>query len=397
MEIYEFNYGWDLIRARIRKSGSVYIDLPTRFGDRGSVFNESIVLEERGWRFTSTQDEDYEYYFHVWLTDDGRLSWANDMTRGIEYCREKFDPNCPNAGHLNDTALKLYTISQEVKEYQARNLPVHEVYDLRKRYLESVLKVLGYDSIEAVAEKLDDSKGVLGLNKVVDGLEDYRDLSMLVYSLGKAGDEDMIKCRVKKDSTREQILDYIKPVEDLVTEYEQFLEKRDKELVEKRGIVPGYKTKMKEKVGEYSWYEYEAKVKSVALLILELNADLLTEEQRDKLGIKPFEITNEISIKDRISNLIDNVGFNAACKVEDEFAYSESENLVRKIKELKLDGTAGEPEVTREEVVRILGAELQDLEERRKSVDVQETLRKKYYTKREKKKTVKTRDDEYVY
>ena len=145
MEIYEFDHGWDLIRVRIRKAGSVYVDLPARFGERGGIFRESIVLEDRGWRFTSTQSDDCEYYFHVWLTDDGRLSWANDMSRGIQYCSEKFDPNYPNAGYLNDTALKLYTISQEVKKYQARNLPTHEVFELRKRYLNAVLKMLGYE------------------------------------------------------------------------------------------------------------------------------------------------------------------------------------------------------------------------------------------------------------
>ena len=397
MEIYEFDYGWDLIRARLRKSGSVYVDLPARFGNRGGIFRESIVLEDRGWRFTSTQEDDYEYIFHVWLTDDGRLSWANDMSRGIQYCSEKFDPNYPNAGYLDDTALKLYTISQEIKKYQARNLPTHEVFELRKRYLGAVLKVLGYDSIDAVAEKLDDSKGVLGLTKVVDGLEKYLDLAKLVHSVEKYGDEDVIKCRAKPEATREQILDYIKPVEEVVAEYEQFLQTRDTELAEKRGIVPGYKTKMKEKVGEYSWDEYEAKVKAVALLILELNADLLTEEQRAKLGIKPYEVENDIDIKDKISALIDSEEFNVACKVEDEFAYAESEELVARIRALKLDGAPGEPDITREDVARIVAAELKDLEERKSSVAVQETIRKKYYTKQDKKTDKKKTDDEYVY
>lgn len=401
MEIYEFNYGWDLIRARMRKSGSVYVDLPARFGERGGIFRESIVLEDRGWRFTSTQSDDCEYYFHVWLTDDGRLSWANDMSRGIEYCREKFDPDYPNAGYLNDTALKLYTISQEVKKYKARNLPTHEVFELRKCYLNVVLKMLGYDSIDAVAEKLDDSKGALGLTKVVDGLEKYIDLAKLVHSVEKYGDEDLIKCRAKTEATREQILDYIRPVEEVVADYEQILKNRDAKLAERRRVVPEYKTKMKEKVGEYSWDEYEAKVKAVALLILELNADLLTEEQRTKLGVKPYEVETDLDLKDKISALIDTEEFNIACRVEDEFAFGESKKLVDRINTLKLDGTPGEPDITREDVVRILADELVDLEERKASVDVQETIRKEYYTRKDKKDDnkddKKKTDDEYVY
>ena len=398
MEIYEFDYGWDRIRARLRKTGSVYVDLPVRFGERGALYNERIVLEERGWRFTSTQNDDIEYYFHVWLTDDGRLSWANDMSRGIQYIGERFDPDCPNAGLINDTASLLYTVSQEIRKYQKRNLPTHEVFELRKRYLDATLKMLGYDSIDAVGEKLDDTKGVLGLTRVVDGLEKYLDLSHVVYSLGKAGDEDMFKSRIKGDVTREQVLDFIKPVQEVVEEYESFLSTRDAGIEERKRVYPGYKSGMRSKVGEYSADEYEAKVKAVALLILELNADLLTEEQRVKLGIPLFEVRDDIAIKDKISNLIDSEEFNVACRVEDEFAYAESEELVKRVKAINVDGVPGEYGFTREDVVRILTSELQDLEERKSSVDNQEKIRRNYYTEGNKKpKGKKIDDDEYVY
>ena len=41
MEVYDFNYGWNKIRARIWKSGSVYIDMPSRTG-----FRDTICLED---------------------------------------------------------------------------------------------------------------------------------------------------------------------------------------------------------------------------------------------------------------------------------------------------------------------------------------------------------------
>ncbi len=397
MEVFEFRYGWDLIRARLTKGGSVYIDLPTRWGDRGAEFRESIVLEERGWRFSSTQDDCIDYYFHVWLKDNGMLSWANDMTNGIEYLKEPFNPNYPNAGLLNDTALKLYTISQEVKNYKKRNLPTHEILELRKLYLNVALKMLGYDSIDSVGEKLDDSRGYLGLTKVVDGLEKYVDLSILVHSLGKAGDYDLFKCRATKEATREQILEYARPVKEQIDEYVEFMQTRENELREKRLIFPEYKTKMKEKAGEYSWDAYEEKVKAVAILLLELNADLLTEEQRAKFEISPFTVQDDIFIKDKISNLIDSKEFNDACRIEDELAFEESEELVERIKNLKIEDSIFQSVFSREDIVRLLSSELKDLEERKKSVDVQETIRKKYYTRKNKKQEVRVLDDEFVY
>lgn len=397
MEVFEFEYGWDLIRARLRKSGSVYIDMPTRWGNRGSQFRESIVLEDRGWRFTSTQDDCIDYYFHMWLKDNGMLSWANDMTRGIQYMEEPFNPDCPNAGVLNDTAIMLYNISQEVKNYQKRNLPTHEIFELRKLYLNVALKMLGYDNIEAVGKTIDDSRGYLGLTRVVDGLEKYVDLSRLVYSLGKYGDEDLFKCNATKEATREQILEYARTVKEQIDEYVEFMQIRESELKEKRLIFPEYKTRMKDKVGEYSWDAYEEKVKMVAMLLLELNADLLTEEQRTKFGISPFEMRDDIDTKDKISNLIDSTEFNEATRIEDEFAYEESEELVRRIRKLKPEGSLHQSVFSREDIVRLLSSELKDLEERKKSVDVQETIRKKYYSRKNKKQAVKVFDDEILY
>ncbi|MBQ7410012.1 MAG: hypothetical protein IJW20_01350 [Clostridia bacterium] len=396
MEVFEFEYGWDLIKARIGKSGSVYIDMPIRWGTRGSEFRESIVLEDRGWRFTSTQDDCIDYYFHMWLKDNGILSWANDMTRGIQYMDEPFNPDRPNAGVLNDTAIMLYNISQEVKNYQKRNLPTHEIFELRKLYLNVALKMLGYDSIDAVGEKLDNSRGYFGLTRVVDGLEKYIDLSRLVYSLGKAGDEDLLKCNAAKDATREQILEYAKPVKEQIDEYVEFMQTRASELKEKRLIFPEYKMRMKEKAGEYSWDEYEEKVKMVAILLLELNADLLTEEQRTKFGIAPFKVQEDILIKDKISNLIDSREFNEASRIEDEFAYEESEELVRRMRALKPEDSPLQSGFSREDIVRLLSSELKDLEERKSSVDIQETIRKKYYSRKDKKQAVKVLDDEIL-
>ena len=394
MEIYEFDYGWSRLRARIWGKGSVYVDMPSRIG-----YTDRICLEERGWRYTSTQDDCIDYIFHMWMKDDGMMAWANDMSRGIQYLSEPFNSNYPNAGLLNDTAMKLYTVSHTIREYQKRNLPVQEVFELRKLYLTTALKTLGYDSIDAVGEPLDDSRGYLGLNRVVDSLEKYLDLSSLVHSLGKYGDYDQYTCRATKEATREQILEYAKPVKLQIDELLAFMQGKETELAEKRVILPEYRRNMKEKIGEYSFDDYEEKVKAVAILLLQLNADMLTDEQRAKFGIEAFKVVDELEVKDKISSLIDSDEFNLACRIEDEFAYDESEELVNVIKALEPVNEKFVEVYTREDIVRLLGSELEEFEERKQSVDVQDKIHKKYYTKNRSKQSGKSKedDDDIVY
>lgn len=394
MEVYDFNYGWRKIRARIWKTGSVYIDMPSRIG-----YRDTICLEDRGWRYTSTSTEEdcIDYIFHMWMKDNGMMAWANDMSGGIQYLSEPFNPDYPNADLLNDTAMKLYTVSHEIREYQKRNLPVEEVFELRKSYLTTLLKTLGYDSIDTVGEPIDDSIGYLGLNKVVDALENYLSLSNLVHSLGKYGDYEQYTCRALKEVTREQMLEYVKPVKYQLSEFEKFMKEKDTDLKEKRVILPEYRKNMKEKIGEYTFDTYEEKVKAVAILLLELNADLLTEEQRSKLGIEAFKLMDELTVKDKISSVIDSEEFNLACRIEDEFAYDETEELLNVIGELKpVEGKYAD-EYSKEDIRRLLESEHKEFEERKASVSVQEDIRKKYYSRKPKKQETKALEDEFVH
>ena len=395
MEVYEFRDGWDKIKVRFTKTGGVYVDMPLRFGRGGVVLRDSIVREERGWRFSSTQDDCIDYYFNMWLDDDGTLSWVNDMMYRRQYATEKFNPDYPNAGVLNDTAIKLYNVSQRIKNYQNRMLPTHEIFELRQLYLKTALKMLGYDSVDAVGGKLDDSRGYFCLTKVVDALENYVDLSRVVYSLGKAGDYDLFQSRIAEDATRESVLEFAKPVKYQIDEFVKYMKEREDELQEKRLVYPEYKRNMSVKAGEYTWDEYEEKVKAVAMLLFELNADLLTEEQRTKFGIEQVIFVDAIESKDKISKLIDTQEFNDVCRIEDEFVYEEAEELVRRISNLNNSDNPAKEAFSREEVVRLLSSEMKELEERKNSVDVQETLHKKYYS-RKSKQQVKVAEDEYV-
>lgn len=395
MEIFEFNYGWDKVRARLTKGGGVYVDLPSRSGQRGSTYRESIVLEDRGWRFSSTQDDCIEYYFHVWLTDRGMVSWTNDLKNRIEYLSEPFDPDHPNAGLINDTVLKIHTIAKKIRDYQKRNLPVAEVFELRKYYLDTTLKMLGYDSIDAVGEKLDVSRGYLALSKVAKSLEKYKNLATAVYSTGKAGDYDCYISKFLDEVTRDDVIEYIRPIKEEVDSNIAFMREQEESLELKRKVCPEYRRDMNKKMGLYTWDDYEENVKKVAMLLLELNADLLTPEQRVKFGIPEFVRIEKLETDDKIARLIDTKSFNDACNVEDELVYQESKQLVGRLKEIDPEIVSTEESIPREKIVQLLASELKDIEERKDSISIHENIYKKYYSKARKVNS-KVQEDDYV-
>lgn len=399
MEVLEFSYGWSKVKARLTKGGGVYVDLPAKCGRGGSTIRESIVLEDRGWRFTSTQDECIEYYFHVWLTENGTVSWTNDLSSRIQYLDEPFNPDYPNAGLINDTVIKLHTIAKTIKDYQKRNLPIEEVFELRKYYLDTTLKMLGYDSIDSVGEKLKEPGRYLGLSRVAENLESYKQLAHLVYSLGKAGDYDMYTQRLNSEVTREEVIEYIRSVKEQVDANVAFMQEQETGIETKRLVYPEYRRNLCKKTGIYTWEDYEEKVKSVALLLLELNADLLTPAQREKLGIPEFEFIDQIGAEDKISTIIDNKDFNDACRVEDELAYQEARELVRRAKEIKPEVYPSDPEaITTEDIVGIMESELKVITERKDAIENHEKIYAKYYSKaRKQREKVKLHSDEYRY
>ncbi len=385
MELFKVEYEGQKIVVQKSENGSIYVSLPTRYGNRGAAFRESITHEERGWRFTSTQDDDIEYYFHMWLKPDGRMAWANDMTYGIEEFNEPFNPYYPNAGVLNDTASKLYSIVKQIETYQKRDIPATELFLLRQYYLTTSLKMLGYDSIDSVIEDTNVHREYLGLNVVASQLENYRSLSGLVVSAGDLRGEEAIFCIAPENIDRRKALELAKPVKEQIEDNIQFIQEQDSTLSQKRTILPGYRTRMSGKVGVYSCDNYERAVKNAALLLLELNSDLLTPEQRERLGIEQFSSVEELALKDRISELIDSREFNEACRTESQFAYEESRELIRKAKEV-----AASDRDTTQDVTRIINEETTHANDRKRSLDNHE----KYDFKKKRKSKGYSLDDE---
>lgn len=389
MEIFLVEYEGKKIPVQKDGRGSIFVLLPTRYGDRGSQYRETITHESRGWRFTSTQDNDIEYYFHMWLKDDGCIAWTNDMTYSIQSFSEPFNPNYPNAGVLNDTAMQLYTIVKQIEAYQKRDIPANELLLLRQYYLNTALKTLGYDSIESVIANENCSEKCLGLNKVACLLEDYKDLSNLVFSMDEICGEDVVVCMAPENVDRKAALEFGIPIREQIQDNIQFMQE-EAELSDKRKVLPSYRTKMEDKVGIYSYDNYQNAVKDAALLLLELNADLLTEEQRKILGIPEHNTMDEMALKDRISKLIDSTDFNAACKTENEFAYEQSRELIRRAKEIQNGMTFGTSTINPTILTQIITDENKCAEGRKRALDNNE----RYNLKRKRKEKGYSLDDE---
>ncbi len=396
MEVFEVEYEGRKILVQKSERGSIYATLPPRLGDRGGVFRETITHESRGWRFTSTQDDDIEYYFHMWLKPDGRMAWANDMSHGIQEFNEPFNPYYPNAGVLNDTALQLYSIVKQIEEYQKRDIPAMELLLLRQYHLNATLKMLGYDSVEDVIKNSNNGRGYLALNRVSSQLEDYTDLSGLVISLGEISGEESFACIAPKDVDKRRALELGKPVKEQIESNVAYMQEHENGLAKRRSILPGYRTGMSDKVGVYTMDNYENAVRNTALLLLELNADLLTDEQRKELGIGEHKHLDELSLRDRISRLIDSKEFNDACKCEHEFACGQSEKLIETTKRI-IDGM--EPIERNSDyakgLISLVLEETRALEARKRFVETHEDIEARFYAKKRNKRTIRDDDDEH--
>ena len=117
-------------------------------------------------------------------------------------------------------------------------------------------------------------------------------------------------------------------------------------------------------MGVYTYDNYERAVRNAAILILELNSDLLTPEQREKLGIKEIIQLDDLPLKDRISRLIDSKEFNDACKAESKLAFEESKSVITKAKELQKSGAR-----TSVDLSRLIEEEISAAEGRKKSLE----------------------------
>lgn len=295
------------------------------FGERGSEFREGISRDSQGWKFSSFVINQPEYRFDLWLRDDGRVACRNGMNNKVFVTKEVFDPNSKNDSKIANIALELYKTVEQLKDYEKRDLPISSTYKLRKKKLETTLKLLGYDSIDEFNSELDDSKGYLSLSTIGKQLENYVNLGEYVHLEGRKNEEDVIRIDVPEGITREQFIEIAMPVTEEYSQDLELIEKRE----QKTSVLSDYGAKISSKMPYNDWLIYSNVVKETARLLLELNADLLNQD--NEVEVTDCSQLTGIELKDRISLLIDSKAFSKACEIEKTAIRREGERLIRKI------------------------------------------------------------------
>ena len=404
MEVFDVKCGKD--RAWARKSnGNYYITLPTRFGRGGTMYYDTISTDERGLRFTSMEDGNPDYYFHLWLQKDGRIAWVNDMQRRIQVC-EVFTPEFPNAGVLNETASKVYEVAKQIEEYEKVEIPipVDTILETRKHNLAAVLHMLGFNSIEDVVNgNINDSAGYLPLNRLSEELRqaDYSSLPIYVHSVGRAGSHDLVRYNLPEGKTLEDLERVYRVVEKTKNDNFEYIKEQDDWIDRKRGISFDYNALLSARLGNdgADWEKYSKALQDTAMLFLGLNSDLLSREQRERLKLPNVAKLSAIEFDDMISALIDSRTFNEACKIENEFAFEESSRLARKA-EGQLEGVTPEMEEYRpiKDMRALLENERAEIAKRKAYIDGEKTLYSSMGSRRkETKPKDKEDDDQYGY
>ena len=383
MEVFDVKYEGKNVWVRKVKDGEMYIKLPTRYGDRNSEFYETISKDSRGWRFTSQIIDDPDYIFHLWLQNDGRIAWTNDMQPRIQVSNEKFNPDIPNAGVLNDTAVKLYDVVKQIEEHEKVQLPVSvdDVIEARRHNLAAALHLLGFDSVEDVIQgKVNDSAGYLPLNRLSEQLRqsEYSLLPMYVHSIGRAGSHDLVRYRIPEGKTIEDLKRVYEVVDATKTANMEYIAEQDEWIDKKRGISFEYNALLSARLGNEGadWETYSKALKYTGALFLALNIDLLSKEQREKLKLPDVTKLTPIEFEDMISAVIDSKVFNDACKIENEFAFEEASRLARRA-EGQLEGVTSEIENTNpvKDMRAILAHEKTEIERRKKYIESEKKLR----------------------
>ena len=329
METFKVKYKGQLADAIVTDSGMYAVQLPTRKGDRGTTYTERIVRRDNKWEFSSREDEHPDYFFTVGLYDDGTMEWQNDMSGGPKKTIEKFDPKFYDR---NDTVecvcAEIYDIAKQFEEYEKLGISAEKVVNLRKVYLASMIKMLGYQSTDMVKKEPDPNRSYLALGKVASMLERYKNLATM-FSQMKPG---LYSVNVPEGMSQEELKNIVFAVAADIKSVNERMAAEDDLTQTKRGVLPTFGLTMREDLSEEEWSLYSTNVSRTAELLLELNYDIVPD--MDKITLKDESKLDGLDLGDRISRLIDTKEFSEACNIEDNYVKAENDRLASEIDRL---------------------------------------------------------------
>lgn len=329
METFKINYKGEKIDAVKTDHGGYTATLPVRFGDKGTVYTETVSRVENGWRFTSTESEHADYYFDVYLYDDGTTGWTNDMQNRIVKSDSKFNPSFyDKSDPVAKVCADMYEVIQGFYEHEKRGIDAEKVIGLRQAYLHTMLKMLGYTSTDRVGKELDPNKSFKALGKVASMLERYKNLATM-FKQTKPG---VYEVNVPEGMTQDELKDVIIAVGTDVRKLNERMDAEEDLNQTKRAVLPNFGLTMTDEVKPDEYAVYSENVAKVAELLLELNYDIVAEN--DRKTIKDESGLDGLELGDKISRVIDTKEFSEACHTEDNYVKTENERLAEEIDRL---------------------------------------------------------------
>ena len=370
MEIFEVLFRGKKAIAVKKNNGEIYVNLPVRRSKQGNEIRESISRDANGWKFSCFVVGNSDISFKVWIMDDGRIACYSSKEKKHVIAKEKFDPNTKKDGQVYNIAKELYKTIQQLEEYKKSDIPVSATYKLRREKLKTTLKLLGYDSIEQVNSELDDSRCYLSLSRIGEQLEHYINLGAYVHYEGNINDEDTIRVNIPEGMSREDFIGLVSPVtEEFFADKESIGQQEDK-IRERQEIIPDYCTQISRKIPYAEWLLYKRIIQETAQLLLELNADLLSTNERN--GLTDSSSLTGTELEDRISKLIDSRDFSKACNIESRFLVREATRLVKEAEAIisEVYEQTGNKSMT-EDLVRIKDEEIEMIKQRKSQINEQ--------------------------
>lgn len=125
MREFEITYKNKRLSATKDKDGNYSVNIPSEDGCYTRILNTNV-----GWLF-STFNVEQDYFFEVWLRQDGKLGWRNDVDKKDHITTEAYDPITENVGNLNDVARELYSVVRQFYGYQKFGISPILVVDLK--------------------------------------------------------------------------------------------------------------------------------------------------------------------------------------------------------------------------------------------------------------------------
>lgn len=360
------------------KNGAITILLPLELDKEGKSHKNFIQRDSRGWRISSKAITGEEFS-NIWVTDSGRICHNSNTQPDITYLEDEINPDKKSDNPIYCRAQDLYRFLRENFEkmaaYDRVDWTPENVIELRKKQLIGYLKLLGYNKVSDIRKKEEPTGEYTALSRVGEKLEHYKGLDFVrrvdlltgenlavnipeFYSGEPCNPEEVLK----------RYSDEMKQVEDEFQGDLEFVQRRNDYLERARGISPDYFSNMKRKLKPEEWNTYQLSVIKIAKLVMGLNYDILSKEDRE--GIPDLTGLSQEEVEDRISQFIDDLRFfDTAADIENRYAIKENEEFIGKVDELSDSSVAfqmGELAKSLSELREIAST---DNDEKKKKVD----------------------------